>query len=145
VPPDAAHLPERFGLFTIILLGESMIAVMHGIEHQEHWSVAAATSAFTGMAIAFFIWWGYFHRAAAVSARPVRSRGDAIRLHIWSYAHLPLYLGLVVAFVGIQLIVSVAPAPALTAPQLGILGAALAVAAVSLSIVAAASVRHRRP
>src|SRR5262245_43392302 len=34
-PPDAAHLPERFGLFTLILLGESVVAVMQGIESQE--------------------------------------------------------------------------------------------------------------
>jgi low temperature requirement protein LtrA len=145
VPPDAAHLPERFGLFTLILLGESVIAVMHGIEHQEHWSVAAASSAFTGMAIAFFIWWCYFDRAGATSVRAVRSRRDAIRLHVWSYAHLPLYLGLVVAFVGIQLIVSVAPAPALAARQIGILGVALAVAMLSLSVVAATSVRRPYP
>ena len=136
VPPDAAHLPERFGLFTLILLGESVIAVMHGIEHQEHWSVPAASSAFTGMGIAFFIWWSYFDRAAATSARSVRTRRDVIRLHIWSYAHLPLYLGLVVAFVGIQLVVSVAPAPALAAWQVGILGGALALALLSLSVVA---------
>src|SRR4029077_9088160 len=57
VPPDAAHLPERFGLFTLILLGESVIAVMHGIEHQEYWSVVAASTAFSGMGVAFAIWW----------------------------------------------------------------------------------------
>src|SRR6185295_999400 len=34
VPPDAAHLPERFGLFTLILLGESVVAVMQGMESQ---------------------------------------------------------------------------------------------------------------
>jgi hypothetical protein len=37
VPPDAAHLPERFGLFTLILLGESVVAVMQGMESQENW------------------------------------------------------------------------------------------------------------
>jgi low temperature requirement protein LtrA len=35
VPPDAEHLPERFGLFTIILLGESVAAVMRGMESQK--------------------------------------------------------------------------------------------------------------
>jgi low temperature requirement protein LtrA len=142
VPPDAAHLPERFGLFTLILLGESVIAVMHGIEHQEHWSVAAATSAFAGMGIAFGIWWWYFDRGAATAARLVRSREDAIRLHIWSYAHLPLYLGLVVAFVGIQLIVSVAPAPALAVHQVGLLAAALLIALAALCIVSATPARR---
>jgi low temperature requirement protein LtrA len=40
-PPDASHYPERFGLFTIILLGEFIAAVMHGIEGQEDWSFPA--------------------------------------------------------------------------------------------------------
>jgi low temperature requirement protein LtrA len=30
VPPHPEHLPERFGLFTIILLGESLAAAIHG-------------------------------------------------------------------------------------------------------------------
>jgi low temperature requirement protein LtrA len=142
-PPDATHLPERYGLFTLILLGESVIAVMHGIEHQEHWSLAAAGSAFSGMAVAFGIWWWYFDRAAIASARPVRCRADAIRLQVWSYAHLPMYLGLVVAFVGIELIVSVVPSPSLGAPQLVLLAASLALIGASLAVLAAASPRDR--
>ena len=55
-PPDAAHLPERFGLFTLILLGESVVAVMQGMESQNDWPIAAAISAFLGMGIAFLIW-----------------------------------------------------------------------------------------
>jgi len=138
-PPHAEHLPERFGLFTLILLGESVVAVMHGIEHQEHWSVPAATTAFTGMTIAFLFWWWYFDAAAATSPKRISSRRDAIRLHIWSYAHLPLYLGIVSAFVGVRLIVSDLPARALDASQMSILGAALAVAMLSLTVVSWAS------
>ncbi len=139
LPPDAGHLPERFGLFTIILLGESVIAVMHGIEHQETWNVPAATAAFSGMGIAFLLWWSYFHAAAAAAARHVRSHRDAVRLHVWSYAHLPLYIGLVAAFVGIQLVVSVAPEPALAPHQLALVCAALALAASALMVVASTS------
>jgi hypothetical protein len=56
VPPNPAHLPERFGLFTLILLGEAVVAVMHGMKSQEDWSVAAAASAFSGMAFLFLVW-----------------------------------------------------------------------------------------
>ena len=143
VPPDAAHLPERFGLFTLILLGESVIAVMHGIEHQEYWSVVAASAAFTGMAIAFAIWWWYFDSARATAERPVRCHADAVRLHLWSYAHLPFYIALVVAFVGIQLIVSVAPEPALDGRQMTILAGALGLIVVSLAAIGMASGRER--
>jgi low temperature requirement protein LtrA len=135
VPPDASHLPERFGLFTLILLGECVIAVMHGVEHQEHWSAPAATSAVTALGIVFLLWWWYFDAARATAARPVRSRRDALRLHAWSYAHLPLYIGIVVAFAGIQLVVSVVPKPSLDLHQFGLLAAALAVTLSSLAIV----------
>jgi len=140
VPPDAAHLSERFGLFTLILLGESVVAVMHGMEHQEYWSVAAAGAAFGGLAIAFGVWWWYFDCARATAPRPIRSHAEAVRLHLWSYAHLPLYVGLVVAFVGIQLIVSVAPEPALSGAQVGVLLAALTLVVLSLTSITRSSV-----
>jgi low temperature requirement protein LtrA len=78
VPPDAAHLPERFGLFTIILIGESMVAVMRGMESHEDWSVPAALSAFFGMAVAFLVWWWYFDGANGAAKRVVQSKTDAV-------------------------------------------------------------------
>src|SRR5262249_60501745 len=68
IPPDAAHLPERFGLFTLILLGESVVAVMQGMESQEDWTPAAALSAFLGMAVPFLISWWYFDGAGGAGA-----------------------------------------------------------------------------
>jgi low temperature requirement protein LtrA len=141
LPPDAAHLPERFGLFTLILLGESVVAVMHGIEQQEYWSIPAASAAFAGMGVAFFIWWWYFVAARATAAQPVTNHRDAIRLHAWSYAHLPLYLGLVVGFVGIELVVSTAPTPTLRAPQVAWLVAALSLTATSIATISRVSGR----
>src|SRR5688572_10768711 len=66
-PPHPAHLPERFGLFTLILLGESLVAVMKGIESHEHWSLPAASAAIAGMTVLFAIWGWYFNRADATA------------------------------------------------------------------------------
>ena len=107
-PPHPAHLPERFGLFTLILLGESVVAVMKGIESQESWSVTAASSALIGMGVLFAIWWCYFDGVGATRERHVRTRRDAIHLQVWSYAHYPLYLGIVIIGVGIQRLVTMA-------------------------------------
>ncbi len=101
-PPDAAHFPERFGLFTIILLGEFVAAVMRGIESQEYWSLAAATTAFSGMAFAFTIWWWYFDAAQSAAERHIRSKRQARLFQIWHYAHLPLFLGIGVTGVGFE-------------------------------------------
>jgi low temperature requirement protein LtrA len=91
IPPHPSHLPERFGLFTLILLGESVVAVMKGIESQETWSVGAALAAFSGVVVLFTIWWGYFDVLNAAAERLVRTRGDAVRLNVWAFAHFPLY------------------------------------------------------
>jgi len=139
VPPDAAHLPERFGLFTLILLGESVVAVMQGMESQEDWSPAAAASAFLGMSIAFLIWWWYFDGASGASEQPVRTKRDAVRFHVWSYAHFPLALGIVVGGVGIQQIVTAASRATLTTTDARILTGAITSVMLAMTAIGAAS------
>ncbi len=93
MPPHASHLPERFGLFTLILLGEAMVAIMTGVQHQPEWSVAAATTALSGVGAVCAVWWTYFDGVNAAGHRHVRGAADARRMAAWSAAHLPLYLG----------------------------------------------------
>jgi len=94
-PPHASHLPERFGLFTLILLGEAMVAIMTGIQHQPEWSLAAATTALSGVGLVCALWWLYFEGVNAAGHRHVRCEADSRRLAAWSGAHLPLYFGIV--------------------------------------------------
>ncbi|HEX8027097.1 MAG TPA: low temperature requirement protein A, partial [Vicinamibacterales bacterium] len=98
-PPHASHLPERFGLFTLILLGEAVVAIMSGIQHQPDWSVEAASTALSGIVVISAVWWGYFDGVDAAGHRPVRCVADSHRLWGWSAAHVLLYLG--VALFGI--------------------------------------------
>ena len=144
VPPGAAHLPERFGLFTLILLGESVVAVMQGMESQEDWSPAAATSAFLGMGISFLISWWYFDGASGASEQPVRTKREAVRFHIWSYAHFPLSLGIVIAGVGIQRIVTAASRAALTATETLTLTSAITVVMLAMTAIGATSAGRQR-
>ena len=112
VPIHAEHLPERFGLFTIILLGEAMAAVMRGMQQHESWPPAAALSVLVGFLIVFQVWWWYFHAIGVADPRRVRSRREIRRVLVWSYAHVPLYVGLVVLGVGFEhVIVSAEPLP----------------------------------
>jgi low temperature requirement protein LtrA len=87
-PPDATHFPERFGLFTIILLGECVASVMRGVESQEYWSFPAAATAFSSMAFAFVLRWWYFDVARSAAARHIRTTRQAVSFQIWHYAHL---------------------------------------------------------
>lgn len=140
-PPDAAHLPERFGLFTLILLGESVAAVMHGMESQEDWPIEAALSAFLGMTSLFLIWWWYFDGADAVSEQHVRSGREALRFHVWTYAHFPLCLGIVIVGVGIQRMVTAASHALLMSGETKLAVAGAAVVMLSMSLIAATSRR----
>jgi low temperature requirement protein LtrA len=137
VPPDTAHLPERFGLFTIILLGESLVAVMRGMKTQEAWSLAAASSALLGMAMAFTLWWWYFDGVEAAGERHLHSRQDAFRLQAWTFAHLPLYLGIGVAGVGIEHVITFAPIGHLGQAEAWMLCGGLASAMAAVTAIAA--------
>jgi low temperature requirement protein LtrA len=61
VPRQRSHMPERFGLFTLIVLGESIIAVSVGTAHAD-WAAESLVTAATGFALAAALWWMYFAR-----------------------------------------------------------------------------------
>ena len=138
-PPDATHFPERFGLFTIILLGEFVAAVMRGIESQEYWTFPAATTAFCSMAFAFVLRWWYFDVAQSAAARHVRTRSEAVRFQIWHYAHLPMFLGVGIAGVGFEHLISLQNAEELTSVEVRVLCAAVTMLMAALINIAATS------
>ena len=80
---------ERFGLFTIIVLGEVIVGVVSGVAEHAHLSWLAGGTAFLGMLIAIGLWWIYFDFA---SGRPPIS-GTSERLR-WIYLHLPVTMGI---------------------------------------------------
>jgi len=137
VPISAAHLPERFGLFMLILLGDSVVAVMQGMESQDEWAPGAATAAFLGMAILFLLWWWYFEGATDEPDVPTQTRRESLRFHVWSYAHLPLYLGVIVTGVGLRRIVTTASRTALEPTEALLLPIALALVMTMMTLIAA--------
>ncbi|MGB8360467.1 MAG: low temperature requirement protein A, partial [Acidimicrobiia bacterium] len=59
VPLDVSHLPERFGLFTILVLGESISAVVTGLAHTS-WTGAPIVASAGAIGVATAFWWMYF-------------------------------------------------------------------------------------
>jgi low temperature requirement protein LtrA len=94
VPPHPEHLPERFGLFTIILLGESVAAAIHGLDHAEPLQAESVAVVLSASVLAFLFWIGYFERAQGVAERSVAHADAGRRLRLWGYGHIPLYLGI---------------------------------------------------
>jgi hypothetical protein len=70
-----------------------------------------------------------------VAERFVRSSRDAVRFHIWSYAHLPLYLGIAVAGVGVEHVITTVTREPLHGAEMLILGSALAFVTIALMLI----------
>ncbi len=105
VPVHPRHIPERFGLLIIIVLGESVIGVVLGTA-EVSWTVLSGAVAFAGFLMAASIWWLYFDflDAASVVTRNVRSGITFV------YAHYFVAAGIAALGVGAKLaIFSVEP------------------------------------
>jgi low temperature requirement protein LtrA len=104
LPLHFEHLPERFGLFVILVLGESVAAIAVGV-HETHWEPVTVTIAILGFVTAVSLWWTYFDLAGAAATHTLADRGGhrSTLLHdIYAYGHWPIALGLAAAGVGIE-------------------------------------------
>lgn len=104
VPLHEEHLPDRFGLFTILVLGESITSVAVGL-HDTEWRTASFLVAAAGFVIAATIWWNYFDIGGAAGKQHLveddESQSDE-RHDRYVFGHLPLLLGMGAVGVGIQ-------------------------------------------
>jgi low temperature requirement protein LtrA len=113
LPLHMEHLPERFGLLVILVLGELVGAVVTGI-HDEHWAAGPVALAAVAFVIAGALWWSYFDVGADVSARRLQEAerederpdgadsGADERHDLFVYGHLPLTLGVAAAGAGLE-------------------------------------------
>jgi low temperature requirement protein LtrA len=122
-------LVERFGLFTIIVLGEVIVGVVSGVAEHPHLSWPAGSSAFLGMIIAIGLWWIYFD---FVSGRPPLPRTNK-RLG-WIYLHLPVTLGIAAAGASILNVVEHAGEPLPNEVRWLLVGS-VAVALISIALI----------
>jgi low temperature requirement protein LtrA len=107
VPVDPRHIPERFGLLIIIVLGEGVIGVVLGTA-EVSWTLRSGAVAFAGFLTGAAIWWLYFDflDAASVVTRNVRSGITFV------YAHYFVAAGIASLGVGVKLaILSLEPGP----------------------------------
>ena len=99
--PHATHLPERFALFILIVLGEAIAGVVMGLT-KHAWSVQSGLTAALGLSLAFSLWWVYFDNIDGAAIRAARTQGRIWLYQGWLYAHLPLVIGLAASAVGVQ-------------------------------------------
>jgi low temperature requirement protein LtrA len=97
------HIAERYGLFTIIVLGESVAAattgVQRGLDHSGL-TVPLVTIAASGLILLFALWWLYFLEPA----------GDGLEAHrrlsfFWGYGHYFVFASLAAVGAGLEVAV----------------------------------------
>ncbi|WP_371497231.1 low temperature requirement protein A [Kitasatospora sp. NBC_00374] len=118
---DPAHLPERFGLFLLVALGESIVGI-GGPVAQSRLHPAQLVSVALAFVISCGLWWLYFGYAADAmrfALERAESRRDLIRW-VFSYGHLALIAGVIAVAVGFGETVA-EPGAALGAGPLGLL------------------------
>jgi low temperature requirement protein LtrA len=100
LPVDGSHFAERFQLFVMIALGESIVvtgatATSAGLSSR---TVLALVVAFVSTAA---LWWLYFEEVAVNSARVMAEHEDPGRLarDAFSYMHIPIVAGIIVSAV----------------------------------------------
>lgn len=141
VPPHPEHLPERFGLFTIIPLGKGMASVVHALDHTEHLYLSSGVVALVGAVLSFGLWLLYFDRVKGQGERHIADALGGRRLRLWAYGHVPLYMGIASLAAGtVALSAPGALTPASEATYLGWL--ALAVSGLSLLNLARLNGEH---
>jgi low temperature requirement protein LtrA len=96
------HIAERYGLFTLITLGESILAASLAVQSATEAGTRAAALLpiiAGGLLIVYSFWWLYFERAAH------QSLGTARTAFVWGYTHYFVFAA--AAAVGAGLAVSV--------------------------------------
>ncbi len=95
-PFDHEHLSERYGLLTIIVLGESFVKVLSELSGGASGIVEVFQASFA-LLITCCIWWLYFDDVAGTALKK-----SPFAMVFWLLAHLPLQLSIVLLGVGIK-------------------------------------------
>jgi low temperature requirement protein LtrA len=97
------HIVERYGLFTIILLGESVLAASSGVKgalEAEGVSASFVTIAVAGLTLLFALWWLYFLEPAGAGLARRRDR-----FTLWGYGHYGIFAALAALGAGLKVAV----------------------------------------
>jgi low temperature requirement protein LtrA len=100
---DAAHLSERFGLFVLIALGESVVAVGTSTSTEDLRVVDAAAVA-AAFVLSCALWWTYFHFAADAVRHALATAQVQLQVTrlVLSYGHLAFIAAIIAVAVGMH-------------------------------------------
>lgn len=124
VPTDS--LVDRFGTFTLIVLGEVVFGVVDGLSQSPH-DIKTISSGMIALVVGFGFWWLYFD---VVGGKFPRHDGRAVTS--WILGHYPITLSIAAAGAGMVSLLEHAHDANTTAPTAWLLSGAVAIGFVFL-------------
>lgn len=95
-PLDTTYIPERFGAFTVIILGQTIASVVVGLE-SAHWYITSIIISVAAFVLAILIWGQYYRFTKIADYKCTLSSGQP-----YIYTHIPLILSLVLIGVCVE-------------------------------------------
>lgn len=126
-PTDS--IVERFGLFTIIVLGEVVVGVVDGLSEVDL-DVTTMTTGFLALVVGFGLWWLYFDGAGRQLPRP--EPGPYSR---WMVGNYPVTMGIAAAGAAMVGLIGHAQEPTTPADTAWLFGGSVALALAGLVVV----------
>jgi low temperature requirement protein LtrA len=135
-PWHPEHIGERYGLFTIIVLGECVLAVSAAVQlamAAGGVSVSLLAVALGGLLLVFALWWSYFKHPAEID------RNLLLRQAVtWGYSHYFVFAAIAALGAGLQVAVDATHSAVALSPS----GVALTVAIPVVLYIFAMGMRH---
>ena len=133
LPLTQSHVVERWGLFTIIVLGESVAATVNGAS-TVGFQIDTALIGILGLLLIFAYWWIYFENTDGSALKGLGGWWPVV----WLYSHLPLVMSLTALGVGLGHLISEGGNGPVSTATIALICGALAVsfAAIGLTHVA---------
>ena len=102
---SATHWTERYGLFVILAIGESIVAIGVGAADQAI-SVPLLLAAVLGVGASICLWWLYFDVVSVAAEHRFHEATGAERVRMaieaYTYGHFPIVAGIIVAAIGVE-------------------------------------------
>ncbi len=124
-PWHAHHIAERYGLLTIIALGEGVfgtIASVSAVVEGQGWTLDAAIVAVAGVGLTFGLWWGYFTLPSGVILHHFRGRS-----WVWGYGHILVFAAIAATGAGLHVVALVVEGEAHLSESAAVLAVAIPV------------------
>jgi low temperature requirement protein LtrA len=124
------HIAERYGLFTIIVLGEAILGTVDALGsalERGHLPVSMLLLGIGALLIVFGLWWAYFKTPTAEGLR-----GELRTTFGWAYGHYVVFGGIAALGAGFGVAVDTATHHSEVAPRTAALAVAVPLVAVVL-------------